>query len=170
MNSGQVFVSLMTGALICSPPPPRASRLRRPRCRDRLVATAPAVEDGDPLAGAVLAQAHLVAPMRHANHDERDARPRVEKLVHQPQLGGVGLDQYGGEGDAEAAAAGVQFPWSGHSMIWSARSSSDGGIVRPRALAVLTLIISSNLAGRSTGRSDGLAPLRILSTYSAARR
>src|SRR5438876_9254744 len=46
----------------------------------------------------------------------------------------------------------------------SARPSSDGGIVRPRALAVLRLTTSSNFVGRSTGRSAGLAPLRILST------
>ena len=46
----------------------------------------------------------------------------------------------------------------------SARPSSDGGIVRPSALAVLRLITSSNLVGCSTGRSAGLAPLRILST------
>jgi len=32
-------------------------------------------------------------------------------------------------------------------MISSARASSDGGIVNPSALAVLRLIISSNLVG-----------------------
>ena len=53
---------------------------------------------------------------------------------------------------------------SGHSIIWSARDSTDGGIVRPRVLAVLRLITSSNFVGCSTGRSPGLAPLRILST------
>ena len=46
----------------------------------------------------------------------------------------------------------------------SARASTDGGIVRPSALAVLRLMTSSNLVGCSTGRSAGLAPLRILST------
>src|SRR5262249_3877552 len=40
----------------------------------------------------------------------------------------------------------------------SARPSSDGGIVRPSALAVLRLMTSSNLIGCSTGRSAGLAP------------
>src|SRR5215467_11159826 len=48
----------------------------------------------------------------------------------------------------------------------SARASSDGGIVRPSALAVLRLMTSSNVVGCSTGRSLGLAP-RILSTYVA---
>src|SRR5215475_9721498 len=51
-----------------------------------------------------------------------------------------------------------------HSMTSSARPSSEGGIVRPRALAVLRLMISSNLVGCSTGSSAGLAPLRILPT------
>jgi hypothetical protein len=47
-------------------------------------------------------------------------------------------------------------------MTGSARSSTDGGIVRPSTFAVLRLIASSNFAGCSTGRSAGLAPLRIL--------
>ena len=51
-----------------------------------------------------------------------------------------------------------------HWMISSARPSSDGGIVRPRALAVLRLMTSSNLVGCSMGRSAGFAPFRILST------
>ena len=50
-----------------------------------------------------------------------------------------------------------------HSITWSARSSSEGGIVRPNAFAVLRLITSSNVVGCSIGTSAGLAPLRILS-------
>src|SRR5262249_25977171 len=55
------------------------------------------------------------------------------------------------------------------SMMWSARPSTDCGIVKPRAFAVLRLITSSNFVGCSTGRSAGLAPLRMRSTYEAAR-
>src|SRR5262245_44831432 len=58
----------------------------------------------------------------------------------------------------------------GHSITSSARASSDGGIVRPSAFAVLRLMTRSNFVGCSTGKSAGLAPLRILSTYVAARR
>src|SRR3989449_3955235 len=47
-------------------------------------------------------------------------------------------------------------------MISSARARMDGGIVSPSALAVLRLITSSNFVGCSTGRSPGLAPLKIL--------
>src|SRR6516225_3211274 len=58
-------------------------------------------------------------------------------------------------------------PASSHSMISSARARIDGGIVSPSALAVFRLMTSSNLVGCWTGRSAGLAPFRILSTYSA---
>ena len=45
----------------------------------------------------------------------------------------------------------------------SARASTDCGIAMPSARAVLRLTTSSNLAGCSTGRSPGFAPLRIRS-------
>jgi hypothetical protein len=44
------------------------------------------------------------------------------------------------------------------------------GIVNPICFAVFKLMKSSNFMGCSTGRSPGLAPLRILSTYVATRR
>src|SRR5262245_14730255 len=53
--------------------------------------------------------------------------------------------------------------------ITSARASRVSGTVRPSAFAVLRLITSSKLVGCSTGRSAGLAPFRILSTYAALR-
>src|SRR5262249_60525725 len=56
-----------------------------------------------------------------------------------------------------------------HSITSSARASIIGGISRPIAFAVLTLITSVNLVGRSIGKSAALAPLRIRSTYVAAR-
>jgi hypothetical protein len=51
-----------------------------------------------------------------------------------------------------------------YSISSSARSCSKGGIVRPSALAVFMLMISSNFVGCSTGRSEGLAPFKMLST------
>src|SRR5262249_32782240 len=56
-----------------------------------------------------------------------------------------------------------------HSITSSARASSVGGTSRPRALAVLRLIAISNLVGACTGRSAAFSPLRMRSTYSAAR-
>ena len=62
--------------------------------------------------------------------------------------------------------------WSstGYSMTWSARSRTDCGIVRPSALAVLRLTTNLNFVGCSMGISEGLAPLKILSAMTAARR
>ena len=51
-----------------------------------------------------------------------------------------------------------------HRMTLSALARTLGGMVKPICLAVLRLITSSNFVGCSTGRSAGLAPLRILST------
>ena len=51
-----------------------------------------------------------------------------------------------------------------HSSNSSARASTDGGIVRPSAFAVLRLITSSYLVGACTGRSAGFSPLRMRST------
>src|SRR5262249_14707503 len=48
-----------------------------------------------------------------------------------------------------------------HSITSSARASSVGLTSSPRALAVLRLITSSNFVGWMTGKSAGLAPLRI---------
>src|SRR5262245_31012142 len=50
-----------------------------------------------------------------------------------------------------------------HSITSSARASTEDGRSRPSAFAVLRLMTSSYLEGCSTGRSAGLAPLRILS-------
>ncbi len=48
-----------------------------------------------------------------------------------------------------------------HSITSSARDRIDGGMARPRALAVLRLMTNSNVVGCRAGRSAGLAPLRI---------
>src|SRR3974390_159509 len=57
-----------------------------------------------------------------------------------------------------------------HSMTSSARASSEGGTVRPSALAVLRLITSSYLVGACTGISAGFSPFRLRSTELARRR
>src|SRR5262249_17024105 len=48
-----------------------------------------------------------------------------------------------------------------HSITSSARASTVEGISRPSALAVDKLLTNSNVTGRTTGRSTGLAPLRM---------
>src|SRR5262249_25709445 len=58
----------------------------------------------------------------------------------------------------------------GHWTISSARASTEGGIGRTSALAVLRLIANSKVVERSIGRSPGLAPFRIRSTWLAEPR
>src|SRR4249920_3450779 len=53
---------------------------------------------------------------------------------------------------------------AGYSMSWSARRRKDSEIVSPSVLAVFRLMTSANLVGCWTARSEGLVPLRILST------
>src|SRR5262249_53654761 len=48
-----------------------------------------------------------------------------------------------------------------HSITSSTLASSCGGTSRPSALAVCRLMTNSNFVDCSTGRSAGLAPLRI---------
>src|SRR5262249_48542830 len=52
---------------------------------------------------------------------------------------------------------------SSHLITLFALASTSGGIVRRICFAAFRLITNSNFVGRSTGRSAGLAPLRILS-------
>src|SRR6516164_7545718 len=80
----------------------------------------------------------------------------------------VGMDQYldyGNDFQIQRRAADAPNELAPpHSITSSARASSDGGRPRPSALAVVTLMTSSNFVGCSTGRSAGFAPRRILST------
>src|SRR5262249_61522836 len=51
-----------------------------------------------------------------------------------------------------------------HSITSSARPSSEIGTLSPSAFAVLRLMTSSTLVDCCTGRSEGLAPLRMRPT------
>ena len=57
-----------------------------------------------------------------------------------------------------------------HSITRSARTSSDGGTVRPRLAAVLRFTISSKRTGRSMGISAGRVPRRTFTITSPACR
>jgi hypothetical protein len=57
-----------------------------------------------------------------------------------------------------------------YSMTSSAIIRKSRPTVRPSAFAAFRLMTSSNLVGCWTGKSAGLAPLRILSTYTAVCR
>jgi len=62
------------------------------------------------------------------------------------------------------SAEGPEADFASYSRISSARERSEGGTVRPSALAVLRLITNSYLVALCTGRSAGFSPLRMRST------
>ena len=71
-------------------------------------------------------------------------------------------------GTIRARSLSVMVPCSGMTLTgalryWitsSAVANSVSGMVRPSALAVLTLMASSNLVGSRTGKSAGFSPFR----------
>ncbi|MET4214744.1 hypothetical protein ABIB95_009604 [Bradyrhizobium sp. LA2.1] len=63
-----------------------------------------------------------------------------------------------------SVSAGLRRDINCYSITSSARTSNEAGTVRPSALAVFMLMMSSNLVGLSIGKSEGLVPLKILST------
>ena len=101
------------------------------------------------------------APAYATHESSRERRPWSER-------------SYEGRGSpANPRAARRSWPrWSStrYSITWSARPSTDGGIVRPSVLAVWRLTTVSNVVGCWTGRSPGFAPLSILSAYTAPCR
>src|SRR4029453_13184011 len=96
-----------------------------------------------------------------------DAGPAREPLAEGSEQSGLRTrniaEVEGGQHREEGTAALAQVVGC-HWMISSARRRTDGGIVRPSALAVFRLMTSSNLVGCSTGKSAGFAPFKILST------
>src|ERR1700738_614855 len=64
---------------------------------------------------------------------------------------------WAGLAPADRARLAGAFP---HSITSSARNRNDSGILRPSALAVVRLMMRSNLVGCSTGMSPGFAPRR----------
>src|SRR3989442_15662751 len=83
---------------------------------------------------------------------QEPAPPHLPRLL---RLGGKGRGQRPESEPAEERAP------VHHSITWSARTSNEGGIVRPRPLPDLRLKTSWNLVGCPTGRTSGFAPFRI---------
>src|SRR5262249_51756785 len=80
--------------------------------------------------------------------------------------GGANLTQGGRKADRAHIAVGTSVV-AVQRIISFAWKRSVGGMVRPRAWAVLRLMTNSNCVSCTTGRSAGLAPRRILSTWTA---
>src|SRR4029450_11223910 len=97
----------------------------------------------------------------HGERHKCEADSEHEREPDQPH-GHLGGDSWGGCSQTPRRAPAQRRMSTRYWIPWSARCSSDCGIVRPSALAVLRLMRSSNFVGCSTDRSLGLAPLRIL--------
>lgn len=102
----------------------------------------------------------------HPGDDMAEPLSVVEPLAHELNLLRRWLpprvEEREAEGGSEERAAAGEV--GSHSTILVAWRITEGGTVKPSALAVLRLRISRNFAGCSMGRSPGRAPLRILST------
>src|SRR5262249_23857386 len=113
-------------------------------CRSALVVASPLGQEGaylSPLAAARMRPRHrLLLRVRRDGERQRCAAEQRDELA------------------------------SCHSITSSATKRKSRLIVSPSSLAVFRLMTNSNLVGCSTGKSAGLAPLRILSTYVAVRR
>jgi hypothetical protein len=101
-------------------------------------------------------------PSRRTSHF---ATPGSRRLVSVPEVRTVLVcDFRSGSPSGERPLCAGTGHASCYSITASARASIAGAISRPSLLAVLRLMINSNLVGCSIGRSADLAPLRILST------
>ena len=91
-----------------------------------------------------------------------DVCPMSHCTRKRTSIGALAMSQKCQEATYEATYAVQQI--AAYSITSSAMASTPGGMSRPSDFAVLRLMTSSNLVGCSTGKSPGLAPLRILST------
>ena len=111
--------------------------------------------------------------------DEDEATQALTELIQWLRVGGRPPDQDEFQGEYFLSASVIREPlsviswlppWvmavlgSSHSIILSASPRIEGGISIPNAFAVLRLTDNSNLVGCATGKSAGLAPLRIRAT------
>src|SRR5262249_42760041 len=96
---------------------------------------------------------------------EREVLPLLPSALRQDAqaIGAAGLLRARRQRPADCCAAEQRDELAAphHSITSSARASKAGGISMPSTLAVARLMTKSNLVGCITGRSDGLAPLRI---------
>src|SRR6516164_3948907 len=126
---------------------PRLLRARRERPRGRRAA-----EQGDELAPFQLSELHS-SPSQSTPGSMPDAASVCERCRPHAYATMKLL--------CHGCKFGVSNSIIDHSITSSARTSRAVGIVRPSALAVLRLMISSTLVACWTGRSAGFSPLRM---------
>ena len=92
----------------------------------------------------------------------------LESAIAQPRAAFGGVDLY--PTMVEKAAALALSLVQGHPFVDGNKRVGHAAMETFLVLNGTGLTTNSNLVGCSTGRSPGFAPLRILSTYAAARR
>jgi hypothetical protein len=118
--------------------------------------------------GNAAPQSALTAEFRKGSFASLRRAARLRRMSAMPSIATESVRRNEPTRCAKRRPEQVQRTWwtkpCGYSITSSARASSVAGTSRPRAFAVLRLITSSNLVGKSTGSSPAFAPLRILST------
>jgi hypothetical protein len=127
---------------------------------------------GQPLPQIALYEFLVLMWINQAHAQRQSSRKRRHGRLARRLIAGSAKDSQRGSISIRPFSVGVMLAVTRafHLISRSARESSVGGISRLRALAVLRLITNSNLVGRSTGKSPGFAPLKILSIKVASRR
>src|SRR5439155_12459417 len=121
----------------------------RPPHVDSYIATVNPAEIGKPLPECLKSRLRLRIRLRIADqHANAPHAPTLLRPRRQRHRRGRAAE----EGDEVASL---------HSITSSAMVSSSGGTVRPSMRAVWWLMTSSNFVDCTTGRSAGLAPLRM---------
>src|SRR5262249_3895257 len=151
---------------------------RGPEVADQRVSDEAAVLDGERVVqvelgahprdllggGGELGQHHLHRVAGDEEEETEDRQRHAEEDGHACQDARGDVGQHGPSVVRGKTANLWAWKHARYSTISSARASTEGGIVRASALAVLLLITSSNFVGCSMGRSASLAPFKILST------
>jgi hypothetical protein len=116
-----------------------------------------------------------MAPQRPLGGQSRRFGPVLATSAIHPSRPNIGHCpphiRFASDGDRTATSLVRNVPEAdipGHSMTRSARNKASDGSERPSVFAAFMLSTVSNLTARSTGRSAGLTPRRILSTNKAA--
>jgi hypothetical protein len=122
-----------------------------------LLASADGIEGGPPLASRGPLEVELRRQLRSAEQDE-------EALIEVAERQGIAVDRrFDADPKAVLGVAWMAEVGASPSPVASASAvaNSVSGTVRPSALAVLRLMISSSLLACTTGRSAGFSPLRM---------
>ena len=143
-----------------------SARISAPQSRDRQPSSAAVISSG--CASAPPSKVKGLPRARWSCNAERSdlLSTRQYSRIVERWVASIGLDPaaYGTHTMRRTKATLVYRISELHSITRSARRSTDTGIARPSALAVLRLITNSTVFASSTGRSPAFVPFRIRCT------